>query len=237
MVRSKVSLRPEKWRARITVWGPVLAAGVLSVRNVINAAWTANGVVTVFALFAAGLVFQSMESIRQLTTDNREELKRIAESTATATHYSNGKEFYEALKTAIKEAEYEVRATYFRRVPPTYEKAANEYFKACISWASAKSHRHLLRVMPEPNTPAMREWVDEQRKEAKRLRKGAYRLKFIEIDVTNIMSFAVIDEKTIFCALTMDDEIVRGYSVTSPAIASNYVLQHQDFFKQGKEVF
>lgn len=62
MVRFAVSLHPEKRRARITVRGPILAAGVLSVRNVSNAAWTANGVVTVFALFAAGLVFQSMES-------------------------------------------------------------------------------------------------------------------------------------------------------------------------------
>jgi hypothetical protein len=42
--------------------------------------------------------------------------------------------------------------------------------------------------MPEPNTPAMREWVDEQREQSKRLRKGAYRLKFIEIDVTNVLS-------------------------------------------------
>ncbi|MEU7089237.1 hypothetical protein [Streptomyces achromogenes] len=204
----------------------------------VKAVWTANGWVPVIALFVAGLAFNSMESIRQLAEGNREELKKIAESKGTATHYSNAKEFYEALTSAVKEADFEVRATYFRRVPPTYDKAARDYFRACISWVQAKSHRKLLRVMPEPATPAMREWVEEQREHSKRrLRKGAYKLKYIQIDVTNVLSIAVIDEKTVFCAITMDDDVVRGYSLTSPDLGNYYKQYHQMLLNSGKEVF
>lgn len=243
MVKSKVSLSAEKWRSLISVWGPILAAALLTVRNVVNAAWTSSGWAPVIALLLAGLVFQRLDLIQQQQKDQDEKLNKLVESTCTVTRYSNGKEFYGALKAAVKEANDDVRASYFRRVPPTYEKAANEYFKTCISWVNAKSDRQLLRVMVEPNTKAMRDWVDEQRDLAKSIRKGAYRLKTIQLHDTRAMSevdalsIAVIDEKTVFCAFTTDDETVRGYSLTSHELGSYYTLYHQRLFNSGREIF
>ncbi|MET9744712.1 hypothetical protein ABZZ92_03230 [Streptomyces ardesiacus] len=233
------SLRAEKWGSTITVWGPILAAAFLTVRNVINAVWSASGWVPAMALFIAGLVFLRLEQGRHQSQRMEEKLAQILEATCAVTRYGNSKEFYGALNKAVKEeAQHLIRASYFRRVPPTNEKAAKEYFKTCVSWANARSDRKLLRVMVEPSNEPMRSWVDEQREQNRPVRKGAYRLKYTQaIAEADALSIAVIDEKIIFCAFTTDDETVRGFSLTSSEIGSCFAQYHQNLFMNGKEVF
>ncbi|MEV0448346.1 hypothetical protein [Streptomyces sp. NPDC050600] len=194
------------------------------------------------ALLLAGLVFQRLDLVQKQQKSVEEKVDAIIASASSVTHYGNGREFYGALKSALEDTTDEVRSS-FRRVPPANEKAAKEYFKACVAWANADSDRALLRVMAEPQTDAMRAWVEEQREQAKSVKNGKYRLHSIQLHDTravsqvDALSIAVLDEKTVFCAFTTDDETVRGFSVTSGDLGGYFALYHKKLFEGGKKIF
>ncbi|MEV7279691.1 hypothetical protein [Streptomyces sp. NPDC093111] len=242
-MKAKVSRTAEKVASVVTVWIPLVGAAFLALRNVFTAAWTADGWAAPVALLLAGLVFQRLDLVQKQQKSTEEKVDAIIASASSVTHYKNGREFYGALRTALKDTTDEVRSSYFRRVPPGNEKAAKDYFKACVAWANGGSDRALLRVMAEPQTDAMRAWVEDQREQAKSVRNGKYLLHSIQLHDTravsqvDALSIAVLDEKTVFCAFTTDDETVRGFSVTSGDLGGYFALYHKKLFEGGKKIF
>jgi hypothetical protein len=176
------------------------------------------------------LVFAALYAILRVVSQLRDQDGQL-----TFVYYKNNSEFYSSVQRIMQRAEETVSVTYLRLLPPPgfHSPEADSYFQYGLKWARGDSHKEFRRIFGVPPGGAMLEWLRTHHAETRSIPNYSVRVIPWSLGVDGL-NVALIDDKTVFLALTGEGQQMRGLSFGTPE-AIGYFTEYYNRLWSGAE--
>jgi hypothetical protein len=182
----------------------------------------------VFPVLDKGLTAAMFAALFFLLRQVRDTRLAVGEIGHTEIFLATDEEFYRSLKNAVQRAEREVRATYFRTVPPSRltSRESAAYFQEILAFARKKGTvRRLIGV----SNDAIADWCAEQADQVAKHPRYHVRVIDTRCQPVEPMSVCIVDDDVMYMAFSgSTDNQLGGIREDAPKLVSF----HQSRFEQ-----
>jgi hypothetical protein len=179
------------------------------------------------AIFLA--IFFLLRQIRDLRLN-------LEKAAAREVFFSTNEEFYDSAREAVSCGKSEIRATYFRRVPPTKLASAEskEYFEEVVRFARTKGTvRRIIAVSNE----AMAEWCKTQAELVREIPRYNIRVLDTVHQKVEPTSVVMIDDDVMYMAFSgPTDQQLGGIREDAPQLVRFHQNRFDQLWESGMDV-